>query len=215
MTNEEKTFIKKFLTLDSEVQSCLCMALKSGRLHTGRDIKTCKDIQRLINNNYILDNNLVQSEYFTGLTTYLILLEQIGSVFMKVGYDVKNKKNGIQIALDNFCKPDLTNKQIKAIRALRNSLAHNFGLASNDKYNVKKSYKFCLDYYDESINAITPCNWDGKYNGKDDKTNTVVSVPKMCELIESVYSNLLDEFKNDNVELRMGLIEIKARFTIT
>ncbi len=198
MTSEEKIFIKKFLTLDSEVHSCLCMALKSGRKHTGRDIKTGKDIRGLINDE-VWDNNLFHSEYFTGLTTYLILLEQIGSVFMKVGYDVKDKKNGILIALDNFCNQKLTEDQIYAISALRNSLVHNFGLASQNYSTKYDSYKFCLYFSNKSMNAITPYKWDGKYTGKDDKTNTEVSVSKMCEFIESVYSNLLVEFENDTL----------------
>ena len=164
----------------------------------------------------VFDNDLYHSEYFTGLAVYLILLDQIGLIFCKVGYKAGKKTNGIQIALENFSRLD--GEDIKALRALRNSLAHNFGLATAKNplsKNKKQLYKFSL-HFDKNQQPIRPnLNWQGDYNEKNDSTKTVVGVVKLCELVENVFSELISEFENGNVELRIkNLNEIKARFTI-
>jgi hypothetical protein len=218
MTNQETDFINDFLNpmgLNISRRSCLIMALKSARKHTGRDIKTGKDISGLINED-VFDNNLYHSEYFTGLAVYLILLEQIGLIFCKVGYKDGKKTNGIQIALENFSR--LNRGQIKALRALRNSLAHNFGLAlaKNPLSKTEEQlYKFRL-HFDQNQEPISPnLNWHGNYNDKNDSTDTVVGVQQLCGLVENVFFELKSEFEIGNIELRIkDLNEIKARFTI-
>lgn len=183
MTQLEITFIEDFLNIkDSgkEIRSCLTMALRSARKHTGRDINTGKDILGLLTEENVV-NDIYYAEYFTGLTVYLILLDQIGCIFKKVGYKEGQKTNGIQIALENFST--LNPDQIKALRALRNSLTHNFGLTSAEDSrkkakNKKKEqlYKFCLYYDKNQLPVIPNMTWDGDYNDKTDNTDTIILI---------------------------------------
>lgn len=96
-------------------RSTLIMALKSARYHTGRDINTGKDNLGLLKDE-IFDNDLWHSEYFTGLVNYLIILDQIGSLFARRGYEGKLIPNSIQKTLD--CYTALSSEEKLAIRCL-------------------------------------------------------------------------------------------------
>jgi len=221
MTLEEKNIVKELFNLnvsDNGTRSCLTMALKSARLHTGRNIFSGVDERNLFND-FIAENDLLHSEYFTGLSIYLILLEQIGCVFKKKDYQENDITNGIKIALENFTAQTIDIEQIEAIKGLRNTLTHNFSLTS-DKYENKKKpinkkrYKFTLNFDDDQQLIKFNLKWNGVYD-KSDENNTIIGVKKLCELVENVYSNLNYEFQNGNIELRIKEInEIKARFTI-
>jgi hypothetical protein len=131
---EQRELIERLLSFEPDKdsrRSCLTMALKAARKYTGRDC-TGKDIKGLIDDD-IFNEDRFHSEYFSGLVLYLILLEQIGCLFKEIGYEEKNKTNGIKIALENFSIFKDEPEKIKAIVGLRNSLAHNFSLA-NEKH---------------------------------------------------------------------------------
>lgn len=215
---EENHIIKDLLSLKvtkDGSRSCLTMALKSARRHTGRNPFTADFTNSLVNDE-IFESDSLHSEYFTGLTIYLILLEQIGCIFKKKGYNEGAKSNGIRIALENFSKSD--KDLINAIRALRDSLVHNFGLTNSENPRSKNKgqlFKFTL-LFNNSTRAILPnLKWSGDYNDINESNNSIVGVQELCELVESVFLNLVIEFEKDNVELRIKNInELKARFTI-
>jgi hypothetical protein len=79
------------------------------------------------------------SSLLLGLTNYLIILELIGSVFKLKNNDDNYTKDGIEYALKLYTK--LGNEKIKGIKALRNSLTHNFSLANNS-HNFEISTDF-------------------------------------------------------------------------
>lgn len=79
---------------------------------------------------------------FTGLINYLILLEQFGSIFIPKNQVKIKEKNGIFCSLKYYSK--LSDEQINAIKSLRNSLTHKFGLATEKKPSQKPPRKFIL-----------------------------------------------------------------------
>ena len=216
MEGLEKKIVWNILDIDNanqELKSYFVLALKSARDNVGRDVKTGEFVGNLYAED-ILDKGLFESKNFTGLCCYLILLEQIGSLFIKKTYNIGQKTNGIKIALENFSllKPD----EIACIISLRHCLAHNFSLAPRPNNNPKiKKHKFCLNYFEESFAIKFNSKWDGTYTDKSDLTNTEIGVKPLCGLIEGVIVNLKNSVLNNEVKLIVKDInELTARFTV-
>lgn len=119
------------------------------------------------------------------LILHLIALEQIGNLFCKQQPNMDD--NGIVKALAEF-EPNLFNpRERQGIKHLRHALAHNFGLACNDKdqktfyqrenkHRNKRgestmldenetNYKYILHFNKENHPIITPPynDWDGEF----------------------------------------------------
>lgn len=213
----DKSFIKKFVTsieIGSNRYSCLMIALQDARKITGRDI-----INGKINNDILENGQSFLNPYsFIGVVNYLLILELIGDIFRLKTFTT-NKKSNIYKALKQFSILRNDN-DIDTIIALRNSLAHNYGLI-NIPYNIKeyptKLHKFTL-INDNTTDLIKyPIQkWNLDYSNKSDDTSTQISVIKLQELIESVYKKLIIEIEKDKVELALDkkIIELNARFTI-
>ena len=216
MEELEKKMVRNILDIDNanqDFKSCFVLALKSARDNTGRDVNTGEFIGTFYTVE-ISDKGLFESKNFTGLCCYLILLEQIGSLFIKKTYNIGQKSNGIKIALENFSllKPD----EIACVMSLRNCLAHNFSLAPRPDKNQKlKKHKFCLNYFEESFAIDFNSEWDGTYTDKSDLTNTEIGVKPLCDLIEGVIVNLKNAVLNNEVKLIIkDISELTARFTV-
>lgn len=67
------------------------------------------------------------------LLLYLICLEQFGNLFCVK----KSDSNGIIKVLQQYSTQKLNDRQLAAIKNLRNSLCHHFGLVCNNKYEKK------------------------------------------------------------------------------
>lgn len=207
------------------------VALGDARILTGRD-----ENGLFIENNVLENGKTFLNQYsFIGLINYLLILDLIGEVF-KLKKSKSNIENQPKIykALKQFTS--LKDKDIYTINALRNSLAHNYGLVNiPDNINKHKGtslHKFILLNSDDSELIKYPeIEWkivvseDDKENqskkinfkDKDEKSSTKVSPIKLQELVEEVYQNLLNELTNNNVELSKsinGIDELNARFTI-
>lgn len=216
MTDQE--FIKKFLDINQPIEllptrfSTVGLLLRGARKMSGRDLTSGDYVM-----NELTEENFREQTYhshqFSGLINYLIFLEQIGSIFKFPS----TKTNGIHIALEKFSA--LSEQQIFAVRALRNSLAHDFGLATEIiPQNVNKRHKFSLSIERNRETIKLPIvRWEGNFDDKTDETNTTVFIIDLCDLIEDVYFKLKEEVLNDNTELNLsgGLNELKGRFTIT
>jgi len=205
-------FIKKFvnsLEIEKNRYSCLIIALTDSRLITARNNETCK-----FDNNFLENKNSFLNPYsFIGIINYLLILDMIGEIFTK-----RSSENKIQKALKQYC-PFINDKDINTIVALRNSLAHNYGLINipdNPKHYLTQRHKFCL-INSESADLIVypPMPWDGI--DKSDDSFTIVGLEKLIELVESVYQSLKQEIEGNplkNLFLVNGVEELKARFTI-
>ena len=223
------------LGLDKEVnkKSNYLIALESARRLTGRNLLdgTAKcindmrcnllDIDKLYHSNeQIMEDQPVDEKMMIGLTMYLILLDLIGCLFKRndKSVDCRNCTNGIKIALVLFS--NLENEEIKAICDLRNSLAHNFGLATerrtDKKRKEKKEHKFTLSFTnDDPIIKLPTKEWNNKYGDtEDDSSSTVIGVYAFCNEVENIVKELIKVYRAGNLEFRLSEEEIRSRFTI-
>ena len=118
--------------------SNIVLLLKAARKLTGRNIET-GDYEKNEFNDEDFEDGLFHSFQYTGLINYLILLEQFGSIFSQ-----RESGNRISCALLDF--PGLDDiKKINAIVALRHTLTHKFGLATEIKKDkTELQHKFIL-----------------------------------------------------------------------
>lgn len=217
----EKEFIDKFLTINSietkesvSRYSTLGLALKDARLIAGRDIYTGDKKKNYVKNtqSFLYEGSLI------GIIGYIIILEIIGEVFERNDKSIKRKKNNITNALKRFS--NLRSKDIYVLIALRNSLAHNYGLANipkhNKEYNTKR-HKFTLVYSKESELIEYPSSkWDGDFFDNSDDTETKIGIIALAELVESVINQVksLNDVQKIELALKGGFQELKKRFTI-
>ncbi|PKO98524.1 MAG: hypothetical protein CVU13_10220 [Bacteroidetes bacterium HGW-Bacteroidetes-8] len=226
MDNTEIKDVTEFLLglkQDNHRKSCLSMAITSARHLTGRDIKTGEgNINEMITTLTLRDDvreeNLINESFFTGVTTYLIILEQIGILFKSNLKILKENNNtpGLIVALNHFSS--FSADEIDTIYALRNSLTHNFGLNNIPKRGSKskKCYKFTLMFdSSEKVIKAAPLEWDGNYNDKTDQSRTKIFIPKLCDSFEEVIKTLNSKFEEDHLILRIeDKEEIYSRFSI-
>ena len=217
--------IRIILGLEKEEgrESNFQMALKSARLHTGRNVDTvvansmAEMEWNLREREEVQEKQLYNSELFTGLTIYLILLEQIGSMFKRTGLEPpKGYNKGIRHSLCMFSTLTIEkNKdEIDAINSLRNNLAHNFGLASDDRF-PNSGHKFTLFFSSDAPIVKLPVEkWNCKYDDKSDESSTVIGVYAFCNEVEQIVRKLIKAYHAGNLEFSLSEEEIKSRFTI-
>ena len=194
------------------------MALKSARYHTGRNIETGQRIDQAggipieyANRDDIIENNLCNAEVCCGLILYLILLDLIGCLFGKRTGVKCNGRNGIERALKAFSK--LGDKEIRAIVYLRNTLAHNFGLATEENANEKFKYILSFDIDAPAI-QLPSISWTGDYSDKNDSSSTVVGVYALCDEIEKVVSYIYKIYDEGDLTFLKDTTEVSSRFTV-
>lgn len=219
------TIIETILGLRHEDnrKSCLLMAIRSARYLTGRNVdlgnaKGIRDMELdvLMKDDvttYWLDNEF----FFSGLAMYLIAIDCIGCLFDNTTVLSGEKDRSICRALESFSSLDKA--RIEAVNDLRNTLAHNFGLATEKmlpKGNPKKyKHKFTLSFSDDAEAIKMPTTeWDGDYDNKEETTSTIIGVAAFCELMESIIANVYECNKKGQLKLRISENEAKARFTV-
>jgi|JI10StandDraft_1071094.scaffolds.fasta_scaffold240541_2 hypothetical protein len=223
----EREFIRKFINervIEEKRNSCLVVALQDARKLTGRHPQTgfqSNIILSNVNEKVMNEKIIYDSNSFLGLIGYLILMDLIGSLFKQ-----KENENGICIALEKFSK-NLNKEERFVIKALRNSLAHNYSLINipqkaktpdkQQSKDKKELHKFELIYEDTDFIISVPLESDrwirDDFKNKLDVSNTKIGVRKLIDEFENVYGNLKEDYDNDNVTLTLGLEELKARFT--
>ena len=208
-------------------ESCFNMALKAARRYVGFDVTTGKadsvnDMQYNIlfqggSCDDALASKMLHPCLFSGVLLYLVLLEQIGTLFRVKSLGEMPRKNCIKDALKMFSSL-LTDDEIEAINDLRNSLAHNFGLAT--EYNsrrgkLKKHHLFMLDFNNNAKLVALPREaWDGNFEHKYESNMTKIGVFAFCNQVETIVERLKKSASCGDVELRLSEAEAKARFTI-
>lgn len=192
--------------------SMMALLLRNARKLAGRNIET-----GVYEMNEVNENNFVEQTYYsmqyTSLINYLILLEQIGSIFKPKEIDKIEKTNGIYCTLKYFSP--LNQEKIDAIKALRNSLVHKFGLATEKKDKGAGSFKFLLSIK-KNNKIVIPKYWSGDFSDKSDNTLTTIFIPSFEDLVEGIYSNIVQDWELSKLEIlpEVTINEIKARYTI-
>ncbi len=212
----EKQRISAFLDIkqpmsDNPIRiSMLSRLLRGARSLSGRSVITGKYLKKEFNvANF--EKQTYQPFQFMGVMSYLIFLEQIGSVFRPKG-NTRKTKRGILEALSHFSNMD--DKKALAIYSLRCSLSHNFGLATENTRPDK--FKFTLSI-DRNEDIVTLGNWDGAFTNRSETTLTTIYIHDLIDLIENIYNSICKDWKDDKLEmLYSGKIdEFETRFTIS
>lgn len=145
---------------------------------------------------------------FSALSLYLIALDQLGHLFVKGKESVKVGEILKKAKISEFGNEDIR----KAIKQLRNSLCHNFGLANNRK----PFYKFTLDFNDENKIIELPMKvWDGNWSDKMKETQTTINIFPLCNAIEKAINSVITQYEHGEILCVISdLEEIKSRFTL-
>ena len=145
---------------------------------------------------------------FSALSLYLIALDQLGHLFVKGKESVKVGEILKKAKISEFGNEDIR----KAIKQLRNSLCHNFGLANNRK----PFYKFTLDFNDENKIIELPMKvWDGNWSDKMKETQTTVHIFPLCNAIEKAINSVITQYEQGEIQCVISDIEeVKSRFTV-
>lgn len=210
----EKEFIKRFtselvieeIDKNHKRYSCLMLALTDARKLTARDQKTGKPNYDLLEN----EKSFFDPNSFICLINYLLILDLIGEVF------VKGKDKNIMKALSKF-GAEISKEDKYAIKALRNSFAHNYGLINISK-NKEFCHKFILEFSENSLIIKHPeIEWDGIFNKtKSDVTSTTIYVKNLIDYIEDIWKKLNTEIDGETIDIVLDdrIEELKSRFTV-
>jgi hypothetical protein len=197
------------------------MAVRNARYLTGRDINTgkalgiCEMEYNVLKKEDVTTHQLYNEHFFSGLAMYLIAIDCIGCLFENSTITPKiENNNSIIRALKSFSSLD--DERIEAVKDLRNTLAHNFGLATESKGGTKKTmHKFTLSFSDKAEAIKLPKkDWDGDYDDKKQRRSTIIGVSSFCDLAESIIANVYSCYESGSLILRIDENEAKSRFTI-
>ena len=218
MTDEEvlKCFLSKnqpFKKEGEDVYSMIICLLRSARHLSGVDLETGEF--NISNTFDSMEKGLYFSFQFSGMLNYLMLLEQIGNLIEPKIIDKKTDEKGIKRALFFFA-PKVNKDDRIAIYQLRNSLAHNFALATE---NNKHPHKFVISI--ESSSEIISRNksgikWDGDFAKKSEDVSTTVYLLNLIQLVEGIFSKvkIMAEEGKLNFNRKIGKDELFARYAI-
>lgn len=198
-------------------KSCLMLALQSARFHFGRDKNTGKgnisdfyyrqNRMTEIKENVQFNKNEDEVDLFSGLILYLIVLEQLGTIF------INENKNSIKGILKLYAN-DLLNEERNAIKNLRNSLAHNHGLVACCS-NGNPICKFVLSFKDKDKPVELPkYKWNHKYEDKSEGNSIKINVLALINLIEEIIAKVIKEYTNGKLVSKLSKDELESRFTI-
>jgi hypothetical protein len=192
--------------------SSLILGLRDARLITNRNVDTGEVTFKI--QAALMPNN------WAGTIVYLILLELIGTCFKKQNTPNSND-NAIYSALIYFSS--LSQNEARAIESLRHSFAHNYGLINiqrnkrTQKIVVNRTHHFQLTAA-ATGKVITERKemWDGDFKTIKTRNSTKINIWLLGDLVESVFTNLIEENKKGNIELILpnGIEELKAKYTV-
>ena len=158
-----------------------------------------------------------EADLFSALLQYFICLDQIGTLFYIEDKIDKSDTNGIINAINMFSSINLSKRELEALKNLRNSLGHAFGLVNVDMSKKNATHKFLLNFKDEYESVISlpsrKNEWNGDYLDKNEETSTIIYVFPLIRFIEETIANVIEEYKKGTLRF-ICMEEIKARFTI-
>jgi len=186
---------------NSSFKSGFIKVLHEARVLTGRDENTGK---KNINDH---DEN----ESWLGVTGYMVLLDQIGKCFKPKDRSIKEKRSIIK-ALKYFSTLD--DNKIDVVYALRCAFAHDFSL-----FNFNDDSRFCHRFListekGQPLISLPNNKWTGQYDIDQNDDITIINITLICDLIEGIYSKLLELARADELEitLKRGIKEFAFRY---
>ena len=229
MEKDKDKILRLILGLESDDyrKSTLQLALKQARYLGGvipgepssytkfmlRRSKEGQDKSKMINSFFVASSD-EEMDVLTSLSLYLIILDQLGHIF-----GPRNKSsNRVKDALEkSIIVSNLTDVELTEIAALRNSISHNFGLAS---YNTNQNvgvFKYIICFDDDGnqkpvIDAIE--KWGGDWCDKNDNTSVHIYPFSFINYVEQILNSFVKQHQEGKLESPLSVEELKTRFTI-
>lgn len=206
-------------TFDPHRRSTLQMGLQVARFlyHCSSekiDEKLFHSISRLkISHNGLIPRD--ESFIMSSLLLYLNCLEQVGTIFGDKSH--YGSDNAIELFF-NQDKTKIKEEEKKAIRNLRNALAHSVGLVNVDN-NDKPQQKFLLDFSRQEKHEVveipsTEDKWQKDYKDKNPKSSVKIYVVNLIDMIETIIANAQSQYQNGDITLKRSFDEVQTRYTI-
>jgi len=229
MKEEKDRIIKLILGIESENsrKSTLQLALKQARRlvgvnHGEHANRVCFSLRNSneefdaeeIADSYLRSHSDEAMDVLTSLSLYLIILDQLGHVFG----EQSNKSNRIKDSLDiGVVVSEMNDKELNAIKELRNSLNHNFGLAGYNPHKDIGVIKYTICFADDGNQKplVEPTKeWEGDWTDKDDNTSYHVYPFSLINYMEDVILSLTNKYLKGLIKSPLCVEELKTRFTI-
>jgi len=142
---------------------------------------------------------------------YLVLLEQIGEAVHGASGPVD--QGGIPRALAHFGPTGLQDAWVDALVALRNALAHDYGLVAMNR-NAARRHVFRLTGEGPLV-RLPDSRWDRDWRAHPERDATYVKVLAVADLVERVIVSVGNAWWSCDLDtdLSGGRDELAARFT--
>lgn len=148
--------------------------------------------------------NMRNSNPFLSLLLYLISMEQFGELFC-IKRENSSDSNKIVLVLQEYSPIEFNERQLYAIKNLRNSLCHRLGLVCNNMHEKKetRNYKFILSPLKNDEIVICPDpEWSGDYDNIDCterskfdlQTSFQISIPSLIEVFEKTIESIKQKY---------------------
>jgi hypothetical protein len=186
------------------LESCLTHALWEARHISGRDKNTGIVLDPSPDGSYL--------GRWSAVLTYCAIIDQIGKCYKPIG-KIASPSNSFIKALKLFTK--LLPNEIDALYGLRNAFVHDFSLYN---WNVKRphiQHVFTVDNHPTNSAVVLPANmWDGKMSNRNSNNTTYINLRALGDLVENIYSSLVNLHRNGNLELILpgGETELLDRY---
>ena len=229
MEEEKDRVLRQILGMEPEIgrkstlQLALNQARKLGGVIQGELVSRTQFLLRKVNEEHDakeIANTLLSSyhdeemDVLTSLSLYLIVLDQLGHIFGKRSNDSNRVKDAIDAA---NVTSKMNEEELNAIRNLRNSINHNFGLAN---YNPSKGiglFKYTLCFEDDGNQkpVVEPIKkWDGAWSDKEEDTSVHVYPFSLINYIEDIVLSFINQYTKGIIQSPLSADELKTRFTI-
>ncbi len=147
-----------------------------------------------------------------GTLVYFALLDPIGDTLRPTGGRDVKAESSIERALRQFA-PRTTVLQRRALYALRNAFAHEFRLVNINRRRPEYTFTFAVnDDVTAPLVRWGARRWDGSLNSTAKKTRTVVGLPAVGDLCESVVRSVRQHSNSVRLRSRVEVDELQRRF---
>lgn len=138
---------------------------------------------------------------WSGALMYLVVLDLMGSAVRRKGAP-KSAGRPVDAALSFFALSSPSPEERRALVALRNSFAHNFGLTNPQE----PRHRFMVVCSDSHPLVRLPAEaWNGKYGADSTGGVTVVNLRAVGNLVEECYSEFRRAAEADELVLANGI----------
>jgi len=181
--------LDEYLSPTPPRSSSFVAALRDARQATGRDPDTGTVIEDMNTGNWL------------GAIGYLLLLDQISTAVQPASATAAHNQSKAILRALEWWAPGVTEKEGKAIYALRCALAHDYSLF-NQNNDPDLQHKFRLHRGQRSLIQLPAQPWQGNSDSSSTHNQTTVSLRVLGDSVEQVVSEVVKA--HDRGELQIG-----------